>query len=59
MINIKELKQFYKALNQRDVLNLIDQGVDLSQFNIIKDKYYKIYSSKALEKIRGFHLWSI
>ena len=50
MINIKELTEFYRTLSHRDVLNLIEEGVDLEQFNIIEDKYRKIYVPKSLEE---------
>jgi len=47
---IKTLIQFYKALSHYEVIKLIEENVDLYNFNILQDKYYKIYIPKKISK---------
>ena len=47
---VQDLISFYQAYHHTDVLKLIEKGVDLKKFKILKDKYYKIYIPNKLEK---------
>jgi len=47
---INSLIQFYKALSHYEVIQLIEENVDLDKFNILQDKYYKIYIPRKISK---------
>lgn len=47
---VQDLIKFYQCYNHAEVINLIEQGVDLKKFKILKDKYYKIYIPNNLKK---------
>jgi hypothetical protein len=47
---IHELIPFYQALSHDKVIRLVEKNVDVSQFIIMQDKYYKIYIPKSITK---------
>lgn len=47
---VKDLIRFYQALSHKDVIKLVEKNIDLKQFKIIENKYYKVYIPRNLKK---------
>jgi len=42
----KQLTRFYRALNHQQVIDLIEENIDLKNYEVLQDKYYRILIPK-------------